>query len=222
VLASAIAATLAARGDQVSVLKPAITGLQMLDQPLPDHKLLLASACSEQEPDEAAPYRFGPPLSPHLAAELAGIPIERQRLLACARRAAAAADALVVEGVGGLLVPLSPDYLVRDFAVELGLPLVIAARPGLGTINHSLMTIEAARAAGLAVAAVVFTPWPDEPSDLEISNLETVASLGEVEVFALERLYTGPPVSAVRELPLDRWLRCGAAEPSAALLGSAT
>ena len=54
------------------------------------------------------------------------------------------------EGVGGLLVPITPGYLVRDLAVDLGLPVVIAARPGLGTINHTLLTVESARAAGPA------------------------------------------------------------------------
>ncbi len=73
----------------------------------------------------------------------------RSACATAARDAAAGADALVCEGVGGLLVPLCPDYLVRDLAVDLGLPLVIAASPGLGTINHTLLTIEAARAAGL-------------------------------------------------------------------------
>ena len=67
---------------------------------------------------------------------------------------------LVAEGVGGLLVPITPGYLVRDLALDLGLPLLIAARTGLGTINHTLLTIEAARTAGLTVAGVVMTPWP--------------------------------------------------------------
>src|SRR5262249_10647219 len=80
-----------------------------------------------------------------------------------ARRVASGADALVVEGVGGLLVPLTTGYAVRDFALDLELPLVVAARPGLGTINHTLLTLEAARAAGLTVRAVVITPWPAAP-----------------------------------------------------------
>ena len=71
---------------------------------------------------------------------------------------------LVCEGVGGLLVPLTLGYLVRDFARDLGMPLVIAAGPGLGTINHTLLTIEAARAVGLEVGAVVLTPWPGDPA----------------------------------------------------------
>ena len=94
---------------------------------------------------------------------------------------------MIAEGVGGLLVPLAPDYLVRDLARDLGLPLVIAARPGLGTINHTLLTLEAARAAGLRVAGVVMTPWPEQPSAMEDANRETIARLGDVEVATLPR-----------------------------------
>ena len=65
---------------------------------------------------------------------------------------------------------------------------MIAASPGLGTINHTLLTLEAARAAGLEVAAVVLTPWPEQPSEIERSNRETIAALGEVEVQTLPRL----------------------------------
>ena len=61
-------------------------------------------------------------------------------------------------------MPLAEGYMMRDLAVALGLPLLIAARPGLGTINHTLLTLEAARAAGLDVRAVVLTPWPASPS----------------------------------------------------------
>ena len=104
-------------------------------------------------PADVTPARLRPAVSPHLAAELAGEPLDPALLRGAFDARAAEAEALVVEGVGGLLVPLTRDYLVRDLAVELGLPLVVAARPGLGTINHSLLTIEAARAAGLASPA---------------------------------------------------------------------
>jgi dethiobiotin synthetase len=215
IVASAIAATLAARGEHVAVFKPAVTGLAEVDAPLPDHELLLASARSSQSAGDVAPYRFDPPMSPHLAAELAGDPVRPARLLNAARRAASSADALIVEGVGGLLVPLSPSYLVRDFAVDLGLPLLIVARPGLGTINHSLLSIEAARAADLDVVGVVLTPWPEEPGEIERSNLETIARLGRVAVHTLGEVYTGPPISSVGDLPLDEWLG-DRAQPAAA------
>jgi dethiobiotin synthetase len=156
---------------------------------------LRRAAGSTQADAEIAPYRYGPPASPHLAAALAGEEIDPERLRAAARAAAADADALVCEGVGGLLVPLRGDYLVRDLAIDLGLPLVIAASPGLGTINHALLTIEAARSAGLVVASVVLTPWPDEPSPVEQSNRETIEALGEVRVPTLPRIDLDDPPS---------------------------
>jgi len=214
VVAASIARKLAVEGKRVAVFKPAVTGLDdypPADGPnadgyrphsahRPDHVLLREAAGSAQADDEIAPYRYGPPMSPHLAASLTGEEISRQRLLDGARAAAANADALVCEGVGGLLVPLAgflsvadgqkgtAPYLVRDLAVDLGLPLVVAASPGLGTINHTLLTLEAARSAGLEVSKVVLTPWPDEPSQIESSNRETIAALGEVEVETLPRL----------------------------------
>ena len=193
VVAAAIAHSLAAEGHRVAVFKPAVTGLEGPGEP--DHALLRRAAGSGQSDDEVAPYRHGPPASPHLAAAEAGEEIDPARLLAVARAAADEADALVCEGVGGLLVPLRLDYLVRDFAVELALPLVVAAPPGLGTINHTLLTIESARGAGLDVVAVVLTPWPPSPSEIEESNLETIASLGEVEVRTLPSIDLAAPGS---------------------------
>jgi len=92
-------------------------------------------------------------------------------------------------------VPLAPGYLVRDLAIDLALPLAIAASPGLGTINHTLLTIEAARSAGLEISAVVLTPWPDQPTQIAQSNLETIASLGRVEVQTLPPLDLTAPSS---------------------------
>jgi dethiobiotin synthetase len=198
VVAAAIARTMAGEGSSVAVFKPAVTGL---DEPgEPDHTLLRRAAESDQSDDEIAPYRFGPPASPHLAAAQAGEAIDPERLLQAARDAAANADQLVCEGVGGLLVPLAcresgalrdkldSPYLVRDLAIDLGVPLVVAAAPGLGTINHTLLTIEAARAAELTVKAVVLTPWPSLPGPIEESNRKTIEALAEVRVEVLPQL----------------------------------
>ncbi len=99
-----------------------------------------------------------------------------------------AGTTVLIEGVGGLLVPLAPAWDVRRFAQALALPLLIAARPALGTINHTLLTIEAARGAGLEVRAVVLTPWPEQPTKIEQSNRETIAELGDVHVEVLPEL----------------------------------
>lgn len=193
VVAAATARTLAAEGRSVAVFKPAVTGLD--EDGEADHELLRRAAGSGQSDAEIAPYRYGPPASPHLAAALAGERIEPEVLREAARAAGAGGEALVCEGVGGFLVPLAPDYLVRDLAVDLGLPLLVAAGPGLGTINHTLLTLESARAAGLEVSAVVLTPWPAQPTEIEASNRETIAALGQVPVLTLPQLDLATPES---------------------------
>ena len=191
----------------MAAFKPAVSGLDQSggDWP-PDHELLAGAASAGQRPEDVAPYRFGPAVSPHLAAELAGEPLDPRRLTETARAAGRGADALICEGVGGLLVPLTPGYLVRDLALDLGLPLVVAARPRLGTINHTLLTVESARAAGLSVAGVVMTPWPEAPSRLEVSNRETVSRLAGMQVSILAPTTPDDLASAGRALPLDGWL----------------
>lgn len=197
VVAAVLARAATSRGLRVAVFKPAVSGLDDSREAkeLPDHELLRMAARSEQPDDEIAPYRYGPPVSPHLGAELAGEALDPARLRAAAEAAAAEADYLVCEGVGGFLVPLTLGYLVRDFARDLGLPVVIAAQPGLGTINHTLMTLEAVRGAGLEPEAVVLTPWPDDPGPVERSNRETIERLGDVRVQVLPRIDRSKPES---------------------------
>lgn len=193
VVAAVLARSLAEEGKRVAVFKPAATGLE--EEGETDHALLRRAAGSSQSDEEIAPYRYGPPASPHLAAALAREEIDPDRLRQGARQAAADADAIVCEGVGGILVPLSPTYLVRDLATDLGYPLVVVASPGLGTINHTLLTLESARAAGLEVAAVVLNPWPEEPSGIERDNRETIAKLGHARVEILPPLDLDRPES---------------------------
>jgi dethiobiotin synthetase len=207
VVAAAIAAAAVAGGTSVAAFKPVVTGLDEPAGEWPrDHDLLASVASAGQSPEDVAPYRYGPPVSPHLAAQLAGDSVDPGRLVGAALAQADRADALVVEGVGGLLVPLANDYLVRDLAGELSLPVVIAARPGLGTISHSLLTIEAARAVALRVQAVVLTPWPEDPSPMEISNRETIERFGEVPVLGLPRTDRAGLADAGAVLPVSDWL----------------
>jgi dethiobiotin synthetase len=206
IVAAATCAALAAEGQPVVAFKPVVTGL---DEPAgawpPDHELLATAAGGSQAPEDVAPYRFGPPLSPHYAAELAGETIEPARLLSVAR--AAGDRPLVAEGVGGLLVPITFGYLVRDLAVDLALPVVIAAHTALGTINHTLLTIEAARAAGLHVVGVVMTPWPGRPQPIEESNRSAVERLGGARVSGLPPATPQSLAPAGGHLPLADWLR---------------
>ena len=118
-------------------------------------------------------YRLTAPLSPHTAAAIDGVTIELDRF-----RLPAGERALVVEGVGGLLVPLNAGAFVADLIARLGLPVVVVARAGLGTINHTLLSLEALRARGLAVAGVVMNGVPDA------ANRRAVETYGDTRVIA--------------------------------------
>jgi dethiobiotin synthetase len=234
IVAGALVASLVARGANVCARKPILTGLDStpvttapltpptplpaparVTQPspddlagLPDHAFL--ARLSGEVPEAVSAIRLGPALAPHLAAQLSGQVLDVAALLEATRATVRAAPATIVEGVGGLLVPLAPGWDVRRFARELALPVIVVARPGLGTINHTLLTLEAARQAGLDVRAVVLTPWPDQPGPLESSNRETIEELGGVEVATLRHLpaVTQATLAAAGDLlPYKRWLR---------------
>ena len=194
-VAAAISKALADSGEQVSAYKPVVSGT---DDPGPrDHELL--AQITGQDPAEISPVAYGPAVSPHLGAELAGDTIDVDALVA---RGKALPGTLVVEGIGGLLVPVTETFSVRDFAVAFALPVVIVARPALGTINHTLLTLESARSAGLDVRAVVVTPWPNNPSTMEQSNADTIARLGDVTVHTLGDTEFG----AATDLPVADWI----------------
>ena len=223
VLAAAVVAAARAHGLRVVARKPVITGLEEPTPPEwpPDHELLARATGSSA--NEVAPLRYGPPVSPHLAAELAQRPLDPAELEASILACGQDDELVVVEGVGGLLVPLAEGYDVRRLVSSLGLALLIAARPGLGTINHTLLTLEAARAAGLEVTAVVLTPWSDSPGLVERSNRATIAARGGVEVETLPQIPRADPdllARAGESLPLERWLsdwRVRAASPDGRL-----
>ncbi len=120
-------------------------------------------------------YRFEPPVSPHLAARRAGIRIEIDRF----RRPAMDAP-LVIEGAGGILVPLNEDHLMLDLMRRLGAPVVLAARTTLGTINHTLLSVHALRHAGIALKGVVMIGDPDEDNRRAIEHYGDVRVAGEI------------------------------------------
>lgn len=191
IVAAALCATLIDQRRPIVASKPVLSGLE--EPPgtwLYDHDLL--ALVTGQPAEEIAPRRFGPAVSPHLAARLAHVQLTVDDLVGDVQARVAAATGghanvagqsapaahgadvgplAIVEGAGGLLVPLDDDgATMADLAAALGLPLVVAAHPGLGTINHVQLTIEVARARGLTVAGVVLTPWATQPSLIEQDN----------------------------------------------------
>lgn len=209
VVAAAIVAALTAQGKKVAAFKPAVSGLDEITPGWPPDHELLAAATGWQSPESVSPFTFGPPVSPHLAASDAGVSITLEALTNAYERAGAEADLTICEGVGGLMVPLAddPELSVLDFAKSIALPAVVATHPGLGTISDTRLTVDRLESEGVPVAAVVISGWPEKPSAIELSNLETLARLLRVDVATLpitapERLATD-----ASQLPIERWLR---------------
>lgn len=120
-------------------------------------------------------YRLRTPCSPHRAAKIDGVTMDPARLapLACDRR-------LIIEGAGGVLVPLSRDLVFADIFARWSLPVVLVARTALGTINHSLLSIEALRARGIAITGIAFVGEANEDSEATIAETSGVRRLGRL------------------------------------------
>ncbi len=156
-VAAGIASSLVRSGISVGVMTPAETGCcRRKGRLMPDDALRLKKAA--ETADSLAlvnPYRFKHPLAPSLAAELEGKTINPRVIMTAYNELSCRHDFMIVEGAGGIMVPLRKDYTYLDLASALRLPVVIVARPGLGTINHTLLTISALQHRKLSVMAVI-------------------------------------------------------------------
>lgn len=183
--AGILAAALRRRGVNVGVMKPVETGCPVVDgglQPL-DALALQRLAAVADDLALINPYRFVAPLSPWQAAQQVGRSIKRSRILSAWRTLQARHAFMLVEGAGGLLVPLRPGTCMADLALSLGLPLLVVARTTLGTINHTLLTVQAAEARGLRVAAVLLNHLTGQPGVQEQAGVEALRHLAPVPVW---------------------------------------
>ncbi|HIJ78621.1 MAG: dethiobiotin synthase [Desulfobulbaceae bacterium] len=129
------------------------------------------------------PYHFALPASPHLAAEQQGAEVDPGHIRRCYQQLKARHQLLVVEGVGGLLVPLRRDLLLAELLAELMIPTLIVARSGLGTINHTLLTLEGLRARQIPVLGVLFSDAASGDNEILVAdNMATIGEIGQVKI----------------------------------------
>ena len=178
IASAAIAMLLRHRGHSVGVMKPVTSGCEERDGHLVslDAELLCFAAGTALTSD-CAPYLLKAPLAPSVAASLEGVRIDFQVIRDAYLRLSDSFEFVIVEGAGGLMVPLAGGLLISDLASHLGLPIVVVARPGLGTINHTLLTTFCARNLGLEVKGVVINRYPDQPDQAEAYAPHLIASL---------------------------------------------
>lgn len=164
VVAGGLAAALRREGLDIGVMKPVATAGRMVEGKLvsEDARFLMKSAQSVDRMDWVNPYCFELPVAPSVAAQMAGIEIVPSVIQAAFDRLAGIHRVMIVEGVGGLLVPLQEDYLVCNLISDLNLPAIVVARPGLGTINHTLLTVRYAQSAGISLAGIVINGFRGE------------------------------------------------------------
>jgi dethiobiotin synthetase len=172
-------------GHDAAALKPIATGDR-------DDALALQRAMDARLPlDEINPVHFAEPAAPLVAAQAEKRTIDFPKLNAGIRATCARFSHVAVEGVGGWRVPLAPGYEVREWARELALPVVVVARGSLGTLNHTQLTVESIRAAGVACAGIIVNPGPGEISpDLDLvlrRNAALLRDLLALPVLELDR-----------------------------------
>jgi dethiobiotin synthetase len=202
-VAAAIANWFSRRGARTAVCKPMATGCVRRREGLvsEDAEFLAHHADAKFSLNTICPQRFAEPLAPAIAAERAKQKIEWNAIDSAIQMMCRQSDVLIVEGIGGILVPVDRQLTVVDMARWLGLPAVVVARAGLGTINHTLLTIAALRQASVPVAGVVINQFPSEtPTAVEETNPRAIEKWGKTSVLCFVPRFTGP---AIPDLPPD-------------------
>lgn len=198
---AAVLRWLRTRSIAAMAMKPVQTGALVCDDgriEAPDIGVVLQAAGATTDDETRAhlsPYLFRPACSPHLAARLAGEKISIDRILASAAWLGARHQWLVVEGAGGLAVPLNEDQTMLDLVEALALPVLLVGHSGLGTVNHVLLSLEALRQRGCKVVGVVLNdvqPVREDEAFLHDDNVGAIACFGRVQ-HVIRIPYLGKP-----------------------------
>jgi dethiobiotin synthetase len=203
IIAGAIADWFRRQGKRIAVCKPAGSGCVHRREGLvsEDAEFLAHCANTHHPLDVVCPVRYAEPLAPAIAAERVGAPLDWSVIDRAIQTMSRDSDVMIVEGVGGLMVPMDEKHTFLDVARWLQLPAVVVGRPALGTINHTLLTVNVLRDAGVKVAGVVINRYPAEtPTVAEETNPRAIERWGKVPVLAIVPDYRG---SITTQLPAD-------------------
>ena len=170
------------RGKRVGVMKPVESGCERLNGGLQPHDALFLKKMSSsiEDLDLINPYRLEQPLAPSIAAELEGVEVDLKKIKKNYQQLELRNDLVLVEGVGGLLSPLYENFTNADLIRILGIPVVVIAGNGLGTINHTLLTVKCALTGGLTVLGIIINNpgnFPDASAETNPQIIEKLAGL---------------------------------------------
>ncbi len=199
-VAAVLAYLMVQKGYNVGVAKPFESGVSDPTTLGEDGRLLQWASSCRDAVHCITPYRLSEPLAPAFAARREGIDIDWPHVVASIRDGQGRCDFQLVEGAGGLLVPLAGNRLVADLAKELDLPLLIVARAGLGTINHTLLTLESARTRGLKVAGWIINGLSAAANVAEQHAAEEISRLTDIPCWGVLPQVIGTPQEKVVRL----------------------
>ncbi|MCZ6468527.1 MAG: dethiobiotin synthase [Candidatus Dadabacteria bacterium] len=183
VVTAAIAWNLTQAGKRVALMKPVQTGT-IVSGPT-DIEFVQKVLGADYSLDVSCPYMFSDPVAPLVASMLVGERIDIKKIKDSYSRLSSDNDFVIVEGAGGLLVPILEDYFMSDLALDLDLPVLIVTRPNLGTLNHTFLTLESAKKRGLDVAGIVISNFPWDPGLPEQTNPELIFSMTGVDILGV-------------------------------------
>lgn len=187
-IAGAIARILSEQGVNVGVFKPVATGCRHSREGLvsSDAEFLAYCAGCEYPLSVLNPIRYATPAAPIVSADFENREVDFEHIASAYKYICDNSDLVIVEGIGGICVPISAQVEVLDLAVEFNLPVVIVSRPDLGTINHTLLTADAVRGANLNLAGVVINGYNEaQAGPAETTCPQVIANCGNVNVLSV-------------------------------------
>ena len=216
IVTAALARHFRSRGLNVGVMKPIETGVKDPTMLGPDAALLRWAAQVDADDDLLSPYRFSLAASPHQAAAEARVQIDVKRIIDAFNTLRQGKDVMLVEGAGGLMVPIRGGYLMADLAGQLDLPLLIVTHPGLGTLNHTLLTTFSARAMDLALSGFIINRMPQNPDKIESEAPHLLSAVASADLLGVLPEVNGTDEEKVTRLaeeidrlPAYQWLLSG-------------
>ncbi len=197
------------KGNNVLVQKWVSTGSATMSEDLLFIKKIAGLEQDIQPGSPASPYCLEFPSSPHLAAEMEGVRLDKAKIVNSTAELSGRSDVLLIEGVGGGLVPMTRELLLMDLVAELNLPVILVARSSLGTLNHTLLTLEALKTRRIRTLGVVFNSLFQEDERIVQDNMKTIAHFGRVRVYGPvpKVKIPGEALYAVQELVDDIYPR---------------
>ncbi len=199
---AALAAFLWEKGLVTGVIKPFQTGTEL--EGLSDAEFIYKFLRRDCVLSEVSPCRLRAPLSPYRAAAIEGIDVPLEDIVEHTRDYISRNEVTLVEGAGGLCVPVTRSYMMADLAVDLDAPMIIVTRPGLGTLNHTVLSLEYARQRGARVLGVVINGFP-EPADLaSATNPAVLRDVFSVDILGVIPHFPGLDIEGGSSSGLER------------------